>query len=50
MILTVPAASPVTFPVVSIVATELLELVQVTGKFASAWPLRLDTTAESAKV
>src|SRR6478672_4686731 len=50
MILTVPAATPVTLPVVSTEATEVLELVHVMGKFDSAWPFAFDTTAESAKL
>ena len=48
--LTVPAATPVTLPVVSTEATEVLELVHVMGKFDSAWPFAFDTTAESAKL
>jgi hypothetical protein len=46
----VPGAIPVTFPVVSIVATAGLALVQVTGKFVIVCPLRFVTMAESANV
>ena len=48
--LTVPAAIPVTFPVLSIAATAALALVHVTGKFAIVCPLRFVTIAENANV
>ena len=48
--LTVPGAIPVTVPVVSIVATAGLALVQVTGKLVIVCPLRFVTIAETANV